>query len=170
VETVVAVNDQRKRSMARKVVAACGGSVRNKTIAVLGLTFKPNTDDMRDAPSLSIIAGLQDAGALVRVYDPEGMEAARMLLSDIVCAVDPYQCAEGADALVIVTEWDAFRALDLARLQASMAAPIFVDLRNVYDPDVVRAHGFAYSSVGRGDRTGPQKWNSEQATELALQE
>jgi UDPglucose 6-dehydrogenase len=132
VETVVAVNDSRKRAMARKVIAACGGSVRGRTIAVLGLTFKPNTDDMRDAPSLSIIAGLQDAGARVRAYDPEGMEQARPLLPEIGYASDPYDCAEGADALVLVTEWDAFRALDFERLRATMAAPVVVDLRNVY--------------------------------------
>ncbi|TFZ54267.1 UDP-glucose/GDP-mannose dehydrogenase family protein, partial [Methylorubrum sp. Q1] len=117
VETVVAVNDQRKRAMARKVIAACGGSVRGKRVALLGLTFKPNTDDMRDAPSLSIIAGLQDAGAQIVAYDPEGMEQARPLLQGVAYAEDAYACAEGADALVIVTEWNAFRALDLARLK-----------------------------------------------------
>ncbi|WP_407531165.1 UDP-glucose dehydrogenase family protein, partial [Methylobacterium oryzisoli] len=144
VETVVAVNDSRKRAMARKVVAACGGSVRGKRVAVLGLTFKPNTDDMREAPSLSIIAGLQDAGASVVAYDPEGMEQARGLLSGVTYAPDAYACAEGAHALVLVTEWDAFRALDLARLRGAMAAPVLVDLRNVYRADDVRKHGFAY--------------------------
>ncbi|CAO4143331.1 UDP-glucose 6-dehydrogenase [Methylorubrum extorquens] len=122
VETVVAVNDQRKRAMARKVIAACGGSVRGKRVALLGLTFKPNTDDMRDAPSLSIIAGLQDAGAQIVAYDPEGMEQARPLLQAVAYAEDAYACAEGADALVIVTEWNAFRALDLARLKGLMRA------------------------------------------------
>ncbi|MFC0373786.1 UDP-glucose dehydrogenase family protein, partial [Methylobacterium isbiliense] len=117
VETVVSVNESRKRAMARKVVAACGGSVRGKTIAVLGLTFKPNTDDMREAPSLAIIAGLQDAGARVVAYDPEGMEQARGLLSGVEYAADAYACAAGAQALVLVTEWDAFRALDLGRLR-----------------------------------------------------
>ncbi|SFL40597.1 UDP-glucose dehydrogenase family protein [Methylobacterium pseudosasicola] len=150
VETVVAVNDQRKRGMARKVIRACGG-VRGKTIAVLGLTFKPNTDDMRDAPSLAIVAGLQDAGAQVRAYDPEGMEQARPLLPGVDFAQDPYACAEGADALVIVTEWNAFRALDLARLHATMRAPILVDLRNVYRPEEARLHGFAYTSIGRAE-------------------
>ncbi|MEE7476086.1 UDP-glucose/GDP-mannose dehydrogenase family protein [Methylobacterium hispanicum] len=149
VETVVAVNDSRKRAMARKVVQACGGSVRGKTVAVLGLTFKPNTDDMRDAPSLSIITGLQDAGARVRAYDPEGMEAAKPLLGGVAYARDAYDCAEGADALVIVTEWNAFRALDLARLGQAMAGRVLVDLRNVYDQASVQRHGFRYVSVGR---------------------
>ena len=149
VETVVAVNDSRKRAMARKVVQACGGSVRGKTVAVLGLTFKPNTDDMRDAPSLSIITGLQDAGARVRAYDPEGMEAAKPLLGEVAYARDAYDCAEGADALVIVTEWNAFRALDLARLGQAMAGRVLVDLRNVYDQASVQRHGFRYVSVGR---------------------
>ncbi|MGP9821304.1 UDP-glucose dehydrogenase family protein [Salinarimonas sp. NSM] len=149
VETVAAVNDQRKRAMGRKVVAACGGSVRGKRIAVLGLTFKPNTDDMRDAPSIAIVQALQDGGASVVAYDPEGMEQARTVLDDVAYARDPYACAEGADALVLVTEWDAFRALDLRRLRQIMAAPVLVDLRNVYRPDEVREAGFAYASVGR---------------------
>ncbi|WHQ71966.1 UDP-glucose dehydrogenase family protein [Methylorubrum extorquens] len=148
VETVVAVNDQRKRAMARKVIAACGGSVRGKRVALLGLTFKPNTDDMRDAPSLSIIAGLQDAGAQIVAYDPEGMEQARPLLQGVAYAEDAYACAEGADALVIVTEWNAFRALDLARLKGLMRAPILVDLRNIYAPAETERHGFAYSGIG----------------------
>ena len=148
VETVVAVNDQRKRAMARKVIAACGGSVRGKRVALLGLTFKPNTDDMRDAPSLSIIAGLQDAGARIVAYDPEGMEQARPLLQGVDYAEDAYACAEGADALVIVTEWNAFRALDLARLKATMAAPVLVDLRNVYASADAEQHGFAYAGIG----------------------
>ncbi|MGN7125737.1 UDP-glucose dehydrogenase family protein [Methylorubrum thiocyanatum] len=148
VETVVAVNDQRKRAMARKVIAACGGSVRGKRVALLGLTFKPNTDDMRDAPSLSIIAGLQDAGARIVAYDPEGMEQARPLLQGVDYAEDAYACAEGADALVIVTEWNAFRALDLARLKATMAAPVLVDLRNVYASADAEQHGFVYAGIG----------------------
>ncbi|ACB26572.1 UDP-glucose dehydrogenase family protein [Methylobacterium radiotolerans] len=156
VETVVAVNDQRKRAMARKVIRACGGSVRGKTVALLGLTFKPNTDDMRDAPSLAIVAGLQDAGAVVRAYDPEGMEQARPLLPGVAFAEDAYHCAEGADVLVLVTEWDAFRALDLDRLRAVMQRPVLVDLRNVYRADDVRAHGFAYSSVGRPAAPGDE--------------
>lgn len=149
VETVVSVNDQRKRAMARRVVAACGGSVRGKRIALLGLTFKPNTDDMRDAPSLSIVAGLQDAGATIAAYDPEGVEGAKRLLTKVEYASDPYSCAEGAHALVIVTEWDEFRALDLGRLKSLMAAPALVDMRNIYRPEDVQALGFIYSSIGR---------------------
>ena len=149
VETVAAVNSQRKRAMGRKVIAACGGSVRAKTVAVLGLTFKPNTDDMRDAPSIDVITALQDAGAQVRAYDPEGMSAARAVLTDVQYARDAYDCARGADALVLVTEWDAFRALDLTRLKATLAAPVVVDLRNVYRPEEMRRHGFTYVSVGR---------------------
>ncbi|WP_262027490.1 UDP-glucose dehydrogenase family protein [Microvirga sp. Mcv34] len=149
VETVAAVNSQRKRAMGRKVIAACGGSVRGKTVAVLGLTFKPNTDDMRDAPSIDVITALQDAGAQVRAYDPEGMSAARAVLTDVQYARDAYDCARGADALVLVTEWDAFRALDLTRLKATLAAPVVVDLRNVYRPEEMRRHGFTYVSVGR---------------------
>ncbi|SON58154.1 UDP-glucose 6-dehydrogenase YwqF [Hartmannibacter diazotrophicus] len=150
IETTVAVNDTRKRAMARKVIAACGGDVRGKTIAILGLTFKPNTDDMREAPSLSVIQALQDAGAKIRAYDPEGMEAARELLADVAYGQSAYDIAEGADALVIVTEWDAFRALDFRRLGDVMAAPVLVDLRNVYSEDEVRKHGFSYVGVGRG--------------------
>ncbi|MGU3422017.1 UDP-glucose dehydrogenase family protein [Methylobacterium sp. D54C] len=153
VETVVAVNDQRKRAMARKVIKACGGSVRGKTIAILGLTFKPNTDDMRDAPALAIVAGLQDAGAVVRAYDPEGMEQARILMPAVDYAENAYACAEGADAVVIVTEWNAFRALDLDRLRQAMssgeAAPVLIDLRNIYDPASAARHGFTYCGVGR---------------------
>jgi UDPglucose 6-dehydrogenase len=153
VETVVAVNDQRKRAMARKVIKACGGSVRGKTVALLGLTFKPNTDDMRDAPSLAIVAGLQDAGAKVRAYDPEGMEQARTLMPAVDYAENAYACAEGADALVLVTEWNAFRALDLDRLRQIMSsdgsAPVLIDLRNIYDPASAARHGFTYCGVGR---------------------
>jgi UDPglucose 6-dehydrogenase len=149
IETVAAVNDQRKRAMARKVIAACDGSVRDKNIALLGLAFKPNTDDMRDAPSISILTVLEDAGARVRAFDPASMEQARPLMPNVTFCDDPYSCAKGADALVIVTEWDAFRALDLDRLKAEMAAPVMVDLRNVYRPDELRRRGFKYVSVGR---------------------
>jgi UDPglucose 6-dehydrogenase len=135
--------------MARKVVAACGGSVRGKTIALLGLTFKPNTDDMREAPSLAIIRGLQDAGACVRAYDPVGMDLARTILDDVIFAEDAYGCAEGAHALVLVTEWEAFRALDLGRIRSLLATPILVDLRNVYRADEVRRKGFSYTGIGR---------------------
>lgn len=155
VETVVAVNDQRKRAMARKVIRACGGSVRGKTIALLGLTFKPDTDDMREAPSLAIAAGLQDVGAKVRAYDPEGIEQARPLLPAVTFAEDAYSCAEDADAVVIVTEWNAFRALDLKRLRAAMRTPVLVDLRNIYDPVTAAQHGFAYQGVGRGIGRAP---------------
>ncbi len=150
VETVAAVNDQRKRAMARKVLAACGGSVRGKTVALLGLTFKPNTDDMRDSPAIAVVTALQDAGAKLNVFDPEGMEQARLYLENLKYCGDPYACCEGASALVIVTEWDAFRALDLSRVKGLLAAPILVDLRNIYDPAEVRRQGFTYASVGRG--------------------
>lgn len=149
VETVIAVNDQRKRAMARKVIAACDGDVRKKKIAVLGLAFKPNTDDMRDAPSLSIITALQDAGAEIHAYDPEAMEQARAITSHVTFADDAYSCVKGADALVIVTEWDAFRALDLTRIKSLMANANIVDLRNIYRPDDVRRLGFTYAGVGR---------------------
>src|SRR6056297_2641342 len=149
VETVAAVNDARKRAMGRKVVKACGGDVHGKRIAILGLTFKPNTDDMRDSPAIAIIQTLQDMGARVTAHDPEGIEQARQVLDDVTYAEDPYTCAEGADALVIVTEWDAFRALDLGRMKALMKAPVLVDLRNIYRADDVAALGFSYTSVGR---------------------
>ena len=149
VETVVAINDQRKRAMARKVLAACGGGVRGKTIALLGLTFKPNTDDMRDAPSLMLVPALQDAGAKVRAYDPEGMEQARPLMDNVEFAASAYAAIEGADALVLITEWDAFRALDLHKVKALLKSPVVVDLRNVYAPDEMQKLGFSYTSVGR---------------------
>jgi UDPglucose 6-dehydrogenase len=149
VETVASVNEQRKRAMGRRVIAACGGSVRGKRIAVLGLAFKQNTDDMRDAPSIAIVAALQDGGAQITAYDPEAIGTAREVLSGVEYAKDAYDCAVGADALVIVTEWDMFRALDMKRLKEVMKAPIIVDLRNIYRPDEMRSHGFEYSSIGR---------------------
>jgi UDPglucose 6-dehydrogenase len=149
VETVLSVNENRKRAMARKVAAVFGGALRGKTISVLGLTFKPNTDDMRESPSIPLITALQDMGAKVRTYDPVGMEQARIELPDVSFFDDPYSCAEGADALVIVTEWEQFRALDLERLKREMACPIMIDLRNVYRPDEVIACGFRYESIGR---------------------
>lgn len=149
IETVVSVNDQRKRAMARRIIAACGGSVRGKTIALLGLAFKPNTDDMREAPSLSIIRTLLDAGAKVRGFDPESMEQARPMLPEVEFAANAYECIEGADALAIVTEWDAFRALDLRRVKSLLKSPILVDLRNIYKPEDVEGYGLAYTSVGR---------------------
>jgi UDPglucose 6-dehydrogenase len=153
VETVVSVNETRKRAMANKIIAACGGDVRGKTIALLGLTFKPNTDDMREAPSLVIVPALREAGAKIRAYDPEGMEQAKSLLGDIEYAPDAYSCVEGADALAIVTEWDHFRALDLARIREKLRRPLIVDLRNIYRPDEMRRRGFAYVSVGRPSAT-----------------
>lgn len=150
IETVAAVNDQRKRAMARKVVVALGGKMRRKTIAVLGLTFKPNTDDMRDAPSLSIISALQDSGARIRAFDPVGMEHAKLLTNNVIYAEDAYSCVEGADAVVIVTEWDQFRALDLDRMEMLMRHPVMVDLRNIYNPADAIKHGFSYTGVGRG--------------------
>jgi UDPglucose 6-dehydrogenase len=149
VETVVAVNDSRKRAMARKVAKALGGNVRGATIAVLGLTFKPNTDDLREAPALTLITALQDMGANIRAYDPAGMEQAKALLSNVKFTRGPYACAEGTDAVVIVTEWQQFRALDFRRLKRIMARPVMVDLRNVYRPAEAAQHGFVYESVGR---------------------
>ena len=150
VETTVAINDQRKRAMSRKVIAACGGDVRGKTIGVLGLTFKPNTDDMREAPSIDIIQGLVDRGAHVVAYDPQGMKAARELIPSTVDFADSaYEVAVDADALVLVTEWNEFRSLDLDRLKVSMKSTVLVDLRNVYRHDEVARHGFAYTSIGR---------------------
>jgi UDPglucose 6-dehydrogenase len=148
IETVAAVNEQRKRGMAKKVIAACGGSVRGKSIALLGLAFKPNTDDMRDAPSLAIVTALEDAGAKVRAHDPASMEQAASLMPGVTFYADPYECARGAEALVIVTEWDSYRALDFKRLVELMASPSIVDLRNVYRPEDVRRRGFRYVGVG----------------------
>jgi UDPglucose 6-dehydrogenase len=153
VETVAAVNDTRKRAMARKVVAAVGGSLRGKTVAVLGLTFKPNTDDMRDAPSIPLITALHDMGAKVRAYDPVGMEQAKKVLPELTYCDDAYECAKGADALVIVTEWEQFRALDLDRLKEVMTErPAVVDLRNIYPPGDLAQRGFVYESIGRPSR------------------
>jgi len=149
VESVVKVNDARKRAMGRKVIRALGDEPRGKTVALLGLTFKPNTDDMRDAPSLSIVQALEDAGVQVRGYDPEGMEQARPLMPNVELCDSPYKAAAGADAVVLVTEWDVLRALDLKRLAGSMAAPVLVDLRNIYPPEEVAAAGLRWHGVGR---------------------
>ena len=149
VESVVKVNEARKRAMGRKVVQALNGDARGKTVALLGLTFKPNTDDMRDAPSLSIVQALQDAGAIVRGYDPEGIEQARPMMPNVEFFNDPYKAAEAADAVVLVTEWDVLRALDLRRLAATMEQPILVDLRNVYPPEDVRNAGLQWHGIGR---------------------
>ncbi len=154
VEAVVAVNDARKRAMGHRIIEACGGSVQGKTVALLGLTFKPNTDDMREAPALAICETLTAAGARLRGYDPEGMEAAKPLLPAMEMAEDAYGCLAGADAVAIVTEWDEFRALDLPRVRSLLKAPVFVDLRNVYGPEEARSAGLTYSSIGRPAR-GP---------------
>ena len=154
VESVLAVNDNRKRAMARKVAHAVGGNLRGKTIAVLGLTFKPETDDMREAPSIPLVTGLLDMGAKVRAHDPVGIEQAKKELPEIAYYDDPYDCATGADAIVLVTEWVQYRAMDLDRLKEVMAHPVVVDLRNVYRPDEMAAHGFIYESVGRPSAKG----------------
>lgn len=150
IETTLAINEARKRAMGRKVIAAVGGNLRSKAIAVLGLTFKPNTDDMRDAPSISIIQALLDFGAKVSAFDPAGMEQARLILPPgVLYSEDPYACAEGADGMVIVTEWELFRALDFTRLKRLMRTPVLVDLRNIYRRDEIESHGFIYSSIGQ---------------------
>jgi len=149
VETVAAVNEQRKRAMARKVVTALDGSIRGKTVAVLGLTFKPNTDDTRDSPAIPLITALNDLGALVRVYDPAGMEQAKPALPAVTYCTSAYSAAEGAAAVVIATEWEQFRALDLARLKSVMARPVIVDLRNIYRVDEMKRANFRYVAIGR---------------------
>src|SRR6266851_5441602 len=149
VEAVITANDIRKRAMARKVSAAFGGSLRGKTIAVLGLTFKPNTDDMREAPSIPLITALQDMGAVVRAFDPVGMEQAKAVLPDVTYCDGPYSCADGADGLVIATEWEQFRALDLEQMKQQMACPVLVDLRNIYSSEDMGKLGFLYVGIGR---------------------
>jgi UDPglucose 6-dehydrogenase len=149
VETTIGVNAERKSEMTERVIAACGGSVHGKTIAVLGLTFKPNTDDMREAPSLVILPALAAQGAMVRAYDPAGMEEARKLMPGLETAPDPYACMEGADAVVIITEWDQFRVLDLDRVKAALRTPVIVDLRNVYTPADFTGRGMTYVGIGR---------------------
>ena len=150
VETAAAVNDARKRAMAGRVLEALGGDAAGRTVAVLGLAFKPNTDDMREAPSLELVPALQAAGAKVRAYDPQAMETARPLLADVAWCRDVYDAAQGADCAVLLTEWNEFRAVDMERLGSVMAAPVLVDLRNVYKPAEVEAAGFAYRGVGKG--------------------
>lgn len=149
VEATVQVNDQRKRAMGRKVIKAMGGEVRGKTVAILGLTFKPNTDDMRDAPSIAIIQTLQDAGATVKAFDPEGVEQAKFVIKDVEFAASPYAAADGADALVIVTEWDEFRALDLGRMKSLLNQPLLIDLRNIYPAAEAERAGFRLVGVGK---------------------
>jgi UDPglucose 6-dehydrogenase len=151
VEAVVKVNESRKRAMGRKVLEALGGAdeARGKKAALLGLTFKPNTDDMRDSPAIAVAQTLTDAGVEVSAYDPEGMELAQPLMPKVTMCADPYAAIEGVDATVIVTEWDAFRALDLGRVAELANAPVLVDLRNIYSPEDVRSRGFTYASIGR---------------------
>jgi UDPglucose 6-dehydrogenase len=149
VEAVAKANHARKRHMVQKVIAACDGSVAEKTIAILGISFKQNTDDIREAPAIEIITALQRAGARIRAYDPQAMEQARPILLDVAFCQNPYACAEGASALVIVTEWDAFRALDFERIKRALVEPVVVDLRNIYPPAEMRKRGFHYSSIGR---------------------
>lgn len=151
IETTVSINDERKPAMAEKIVAACGGHVRDKVIAILGLTFKPNTDDMREAPSIAIIRSLQESGAKIRAFDPQGMDAAAELFDDVAYAQDAYDAAHGADAIVIVTEWEAFRALDLERIKQQLKTPVMIDLRNIYRPAEMKQLGFDYWSIGRSD-------------------
>ncbi len=152
VETVVAVNDARKLNMAQKIIKACGGDVKGKTLAILGLAFKPNTDDMRDAPSIVIIECLKKEGAHICAYDPQSIEQAKLVLNDIDYVNDAYACAENADALIIVTEWEEFRALDIGRIIAALKAPIIVDLRNIYRPEDMLKRGVRYTSIGRFSR------------------
>jgi UDPglucose 6-dehydrogenase len=149
VETVLRVNEARKRRMADKIAAACGGSLAGKSLAVLGLTFKPNTDDMRDAPSLEILPRLIAAGARIRAFDPEGMDEARKLMPELIYCRDAYQTMEGADALILLTEWNEFRGLDLGRVRDLLASPLVIDLRNIYQPQEMAAVGFSYLSIGR---------------------
>jgi UDPglucose 6-dehydrogenase len=149
VEATIEVNNARKKSMAERIAKALGGEVKGKTVGVLGLTFKPNTDDMRDAPSLDIVPALQELGARVQAYDPQGMEEAEKILPGVQFCRGPYDALNGADAAVIVTEWDEFRALDLSRLKSVMRRPVMVDLRNIYRPEDMRSREFEYSSIGR---------------------
>ena len=162
VETVVDVNDRRKKAMAQRIIAAAGGSVAGRTIGVLGVTFKPNTDDMRDSPSLDIVPALQAAGACVRAFDPEGMTEAARLIPNVTWCQDAYDALDGADVLALLTEWNEFRSLDLSRAREMMKGRVIVDLRNVYNPDEVIGAGFSYSSIGRPRRLVVQEGEAEQ--------
>ena len=153
VEAVVGVNDRRKQAMAGRIIDACGGDVAGKTIGILGVSFKPNTDDMRDAPSLEIIPALQKAGATVKAYDPEGMREAKEMLNDVVWCEGTYEALEGADIVAIITEWNEFRGLDLERVKSLLTQPVMVDLRNIYDPADMKEAGFTYYGIGRGTAT-----------------
>jgi UDPglucose 6-dehydrogenase len=149
VEAVVLANDLRKRAMGRKIINALGGDARGKKVALLGLAFKPNTDDMRDAPSIAIVQTLLDAGAIIYAHDPEGMEEAAKMMPEVIMTSGAYEAADEADAVAIVTEWDAYRALDLGRLKAGMRGNVLADLRNIYDQQQAEAAGFEYVSIGR---------------------
>ena len=151
IETTVAINEIRRRAMGRRIIAACGGTVTGKPIALLGVTFKPNTDDIREAPALAIIQTLKDSGGAIRLYDPGGMHAAKDLVDNVTFTGSPYEAAEGADCLAIVTEWEEFRALDLSRLRDILRSPCLVDLRNIYPREEVEKHGFRYFCIGRPD-------------------
>jgi UDPglucose 6-dehydrogenase len=146
---VAAINDDRKKRMAQKIISACGGTVQDWTIAVLGLTFKPNTDDMREAPSLDVIPALQAAGAVIRAFDPEGMARAREALSGVQWCGNAYEAMSGADAVVVLTEWNEFRAIDPIRMRDLLKRPLVIDLRNIYLPEIMADAGFEYTSVGR---------------------
>jgi UDPglucose 6-dehydrogenase len=167
IETTVAINDNRKRAMGRKVITSCGGSVRGKKIAILGLTFKPNTDDMRDAPSIAIIQALQDAGAEVHAFDPQGMEAARDMLRGVTYGKDAYEIASEADAVVLVTEWDEFRALDMRKLKTIMRNPMVIDLRNIYSAAEIAREGFTYVPLGK--RSGAIRSSGDNVVDLNRQ-
>ena len=149
VDTVIAANEHRKSNMADKIIDTMGGDIDGKTIAILGLAFKPNTDDMRDAPSLTIIPRLQEKGAKIKAYDPEAMKEASELLSNVDYCEGAYECIEGSDAVVIITEWNEFRALDMGRIKTLLKTPILVDLRNIYRPESIKAWGFTYANIGR---------------------
>ena len=149
------VNDARKRRMADRIAEACGGDVYGKTLAVLGLTFKPNTDDMRDSPSLSIVPALHEAGARIHAFDPEGMDEAKKLMPELNLFDDAYAAMDGADALVLITEWNEFRALDLARVKSLLRQPLVIDLRNIYKPEEMTEAGLVYHSIGRPPTNEP---------------
>src|SRR3954454_21015405 len=157
VDTVLRVNEARKRRMADRIIAACGGSVEGLSLAALGLTFKPNTDDMRDSPSRAFLPALREAGATIRAFDPEGMAEAKKLMPDLDYCGDPYEAMEGADAVILVTEWNEFRALDLGRVKRLMRRPLVIDLRNIYNPEEMTAAGLTYHSIGRPSRATPTK-------------
>jgi len=164
VDVVAQVNETRKRAMGRKVLAAMGGNPRGRTVAILGLTFKPDTDDMRAAPSLSIIQALQDSGVRVRAHDPEGVEQARLLLKDVDFIDDPYEAVKGADAVAIVTEWDVYRKMDLARIRSLLAKPVLLDLRNIYTRADAEKVGLTYHAIGKGTPSA-----AKQATPIAAE-